>query len=454
VIEDKRGIETMIIGPGDPEFVHLAVTDASGGIHVHPTLAMAGFDGQSVRPIRRSECVPIPEGSDFFSMPGRAPVGWDSETEELVSVDETQDGEEALALATFLAPAWTRLMHPATLKRDGAPSLPLFAYSVVGVAHDGTPLSMGIRIDPDPRQDPPRFDRMKIELGVERRRKLFPNNGLVRHITHCALVYGCRAAQNYFLGRWEAPIPIARACNANCVGCISLQKDTTKIASHDRIGFNVSANEVAELAIDHIQRVPTGIVSFGQGCEGEPLLNGELAVEAVRKVRAQTQTGTLHINTNASRPDVVHDLFQAGLDSMRVSTNSTRSAVYEAYYRPVDYSLEDVIQSMEVAVRAGKFLSLNYLVFPGITDTEEELESILRLYERAPFKMIQWRNLNIDPDEYIRRLREIPMSLPMGLSRFMEILNAEIPNLRNGYFNPPKERFLARTERSRPLETG
>ena len=432
----------MWLSSEDPEFVHMAVTDSSGAIHIHPTLAMAAFDGERIRPIHRSECVPIPDGSDFFSMPGRWPVGWDPETNSPVSIEETQDGQEALPLATFLAPAWTRLMHPATLKREDAQILPLFAYSAVGVAKDGTPVSLANRIDPDPRQDPPRFDDKKIKAGVERRREALPDNGLVRHVSHCALVYGCRAAQNYFLGRWEAPIPIARACNAKCVGCISLQKETTKVASHDRIGFNVSAAQVAQLALDHIARVPTGVVSFGQGCEGEPLMNGSVAVEAVRLVRAKTELGTLHINTNASLPDVVRDLFDEGLDSMRVSTNSARSVVYNHYYRPTDYGLDDVTRSMEIAIEKGKFLSLNYLVFPGVTDTQEELDALLELHEKAPFHMIQWRNLNVDPDEYLERLEDVPMSSPMGMSEFMRTVNQEIPGLKNGYFNPPKERFL------------
>tara|TARA_B100000029_G_scaffold163898_2_gene159986 strand:- start:1838 stop:3154 length:1317 start_codon:yes stop_codon:yes gene_type:complete len=423
------------------DFVYLALTDDAGNIFVHPELGLAAFDGHQIRSMRASDCVRVPTGSDFFSMPGRAPLGWDHETNEAVPIHETPTGDAAIALSVFLAPAFTRLMHPATEVCPDAPSLPLYAYSCLGIDSDGYPISPSIRVDADPRQDPPRFDRARIESGVVDRRTDLPKNRLVGHITNCALVYGCRAAQNYFLGRWEAPIPIARACNARCVGCISLQKEDDKIASHDRIGFNLEVAEVAELTMDHIRRVPTGIVSFGQGCEGEPLLNADLAVEAVRQVRQQTQAGTLHLNSNASRPDAVARLVEAGLDSMRVSLNSAQSAIYERYYRPLDYSFEDVVRSIQVASEAGRFVALNLLVFPGITDTVEELEALIDLHAKAPFHMIQWRNLNVDPDEYLTTMQDVPRTPPMGLHNFIDRLEDSIPGLTRGYYNPAKHKF-------------
>jgi pyruvate-formate lyase-activating enzyme len=426
---------------GEENAVYAAYTDGVGNLYAHEELRLAASNGREIRPLLASDCVPVPEGSDFFSMPGRKTLGWDSSSQSTTAIHTCPDGSPALAVSTFLAPAWTRLQHPATQVEEGAPILPLYAYSALGFLADGTPVSAAIRVDPDPRQDPTRFQRDRIEEMVQRRREELPENRLVRHVSKCALVYGCRAAQNYFLGRWEAPIPIARACNATCIGCISFQKEQEKVASHDRIGLNITADEVAGLALDHIGRVPTGIVSFGQGCEGEPLLNAEVAIETVRTVRSKTALGTMHLNSNASKTDAVRSLVEVGLDSMRVSLNSARTEVYERYYRPGDYGFEDVIRSMEVVSNAGLFLSLNFLVFPGITDTEEEFNSLMSVYERAPFHMIQWRNLNVDPDEYLKTMDSVPMSKPMGLETFIEKVEGTIPGLRRGYFNPPKERF-------------
>jgi len=425
----------------DEDFVHLVVTDASGDIFVHPQLRMAASDGKDVRPVRLSECVPVPEGSDFYSMPGRIPLGWDDDEQGPVAVEETPEGDDALPLSVFLAPAWTRICHPATYLEENAPSLPLYAYSAVGAAPDGTPVSLALRVDPDRRQDPPLFDMDEIQKQVGLRQKELPKNRLVTHISHCALAYNCRAAQNYFLSRWEAPIPISRKCNSRCIGCISLQKDTGKIASHDRIGFALEPAEVAELTLDHISRVENAVVSFGQGCEGEPLLYADEASEALRIVRAKTDAGTLHLNSNASKPDGLQKLIDGGLDSLRVSLNSARAEVYNPYYRPTDYSFDDVRRSMEIACEAGLFVSLNLLVFPGVSDTQEELDALLELHRAAPFQMVQWRNLNVDPDEYLDRLEDVPFSEAIGMDVLMDRLEAEIPGLKRGYYNPCKESF-------------
>ncbi|MCK4423827.1 MAG: hypothetical protein KAV18_07145 [Candidatus Omnitrophica bacterium] len=44
------------------------------------------------------------------------------------------------------------------------------------------------------------------------------------------------------------------------------------------------------------------VVSFGQGCEGEPLLVYKTLSQAIKLIRKQTKKGTINLNTNASRP--------------------------------------------------------------------------------------------------------------------------------------------------------
>lgn len=93
----------------------------------------------------------------------------------------------------------------------------------------------------------------------------------------------------------------------------------------------------------------TPIYSFGQGCEGDPLMNPDLLVESVRLFRSRGGVGTVNCNTNASRTEAVERLAQAGLSSIRVSLNSARPEVYERYYRPHGYSFDDVRRSIAVA---------------------------------------------------------------------------------------------------------
>ena len=93
------------------------------------------------------------------------------------------------------------------------------------------------------------------------------------------------------------------------------------------------------------------MVSFGQGCEGEPLLRWKEIARAIRLIRAATPRGSIHANTNGSLPEALGALCDAGLDSVRVSLNSAAPDLYAAYYRPRGYGLHEVIRSVEAARR-------------------------------------------------------------------------------------------------------
>jgi len=201
--------------------------------------------------------------------------------------------------------------------------------------------------------------------------------------------------------------------------------------------FIPTADEIVELAVPHLESAPRPIASFGQGCEGEPLSNPELLEEAIRKIRERTRRGTLNLNTNGSRPDVVHRLFHAGLDSIRVSLNSPLERRYNRYYAPVDYSLSDVVETLHIARREAKWSSINYLVFPGVTDDEQELRSLLELVLETGLSMIQWRNLNLDPEAYLELLDEDRDRATLGMKWTIGKVHSHFPKLRRGYYNPP-----------------
>jgi pyruvate-formate lyase-activating enzyme len=411
---------------------------ADGTILDHPELLMAGVGGGAPRSVRNDERTPLPRGSDLFLLPGRRPIGIDPRTG--AAVEWEGEGEEVCAVAAFLAPAWTMYLHPAYRTLPGAPALPLFAYSALGFAGDRF-WATGIRVDDDPRQDPWRFDLPRLTMQVARRVREMADNLVVQQLETCALTYGCRAAQNFFIGRYEAPIPTSVACNSQCLGCISLQPDGEFRASHDRIRRAPTPEEIADLAAGHIARVPDGVVSYGQGCEGEPLLAGDLAVAGTRLIRQRTRRGTVNLNTNGSLPEVIDAMCHAGLDSIRVSLNSARPAVYDAYYRPKRYRLADVLESLRIMRRHRRFRAINYLVFPGLTDTDEELDALSSLVEETDLEMVQLRNLNIDPELYRERMPAGSVREGFGLGELMRRLSARFPHLRYGYFNPSKETY-------------
>lgn len=184
------------------------------------------------------------------------------------------------------------------------------------------------------------------------------------------------------------------------------------------------------------------MVSFGQGCEGEPLLEADIVREAIRLIRRKTSRGTIHMNTNASLTAQVQALCEAGLDSMRVSLNSVREEFYRRYYLPRGYAFADVCNSIAVAKRYKKFVSLNYLVMPGFTDREDEFDELVRFIQSTGIDMIQWRNLNYDPRRYFKRLKVCHNSGLLGIRTVMQRLRERFPGLRYGYFNVPKEKFL------------
>jgi pyruvate-formate lyase-activating enzyme len=366
------------------------------------------------------------------------PIGFDEEAGNFAPVKEGPEGGPVYAAAAFMAPAYTGFLMPAFITGPGAPVLPLFAYTAIGEL-DGQYWVPATRVDPDQRQDPERFDGGRLRQEVPRKIQAFSANRLVAHLGNCALVNHCPAAMNFFLGRFEAPLPSAPACNSACLGCLSLQPPESGFpCTQKRILFVPTAQELAEVAASHLESVQKGVASFGQGCEGEPLMNPDLLKSAVSLTRKRTRLGTLNLNTNASRPEALEGLAAAGLDAIRVSLNSAQEAWYDAYFRPKGYQFGQVKESLKTAVKAGLKTSINYFVFPGVSDRERELEALLQLIQETGLHMIQWRNLNLDPELYLKALGGLePAGKALGIPFVLEEVKRSFPDIRYGYFNPP-----------------
>jgi len=419
--------------------LRMVFSDAEGRLYDHPDLLAAGADGPDPVALSEDDVIPVPRGSDLMMLPGRHPIGIDPVTHEQ-TVFSVWEGKAVCAAAVFMAPAHTQSHRAAYVTQPDAPVLPLFGYTALGFS-DGGFYAAGIRVDDDRRHDPWRFCRSEIERGMEEVLSDLPTNRVVQQLKTCALVYNCRNAQNFFLGRYEAPLPTSVACNSRCVGCLSLQEDGGFKAAHDRLEVPPSPEEVADVALRHIEKADRAVVSFGQGCEGEPLLNGDLLCRAVRLIREKTNLGTINLNTNGSHPAVIDKLIDSGLDSIRVSLNSLREDAYNAYYRPKGYGLGDVTETVRICRRRGVRVSVNLLCFPGVTDTPEESEVLGELIGREGVDLVQMRNLNIDPELYIQALPGGVHRQGIGVRGFMKDLKEKFPDLRFGYFNPPKESY-------------
>lgn len=168
--------------------------------------------------------------------------------------------------------------------------------------------------------------------------------------------------------------------------------------------------------------------------------------EAIIQIRKHTGRGSININTNGSKPAAVKALCDAGLNSIRVSTNSARKHIYESYYRPNNYIFEDIVESLKIVRDHGGWTSINYFVFPGMTDSVAEYESLSNLISETGLSMIQWRNFNIDPDWYLRKIGVHDTGEILGMKQLMELIHEEFPGLKFGYFNPPIERIRGNFE--------
>ena len=268
----------------------LLFATSSGEILDYDGLAMAGSAAGLFYKPQLEDLIELPPGSELFTLPDRLPVGIEPETGEpaLLDTNPYNSGESIQAVAAFMAPAHTAILT-AAYQNHGTKTalLPLFAYTAVGWA-DGKFWVAGFRSDADCRQDADQFNQRLLEQRTKKHLQRQSENRLIQHLGKCCLTYGCPAARNYFLGRWEAPLPCSPACNAACAGCISLQPSGCCPSTQDRITFVPTEKEIAEVAVAHLKTAPRPVVSFGQGCEGEPLLQAGVMEKSIRLIRSRT----------------------------------------------------------------------------------------------------------------------------------------------------------------------
>jgi molybdenum cofactor biosynthesis enzyme MoaA len=426
-----------------PKWITAVVANAQGEIFDLTGYGAVGSDGPLTTCLGVDTTENLPYGSELMYLPDRIPLVYDIQAAAVVPMAENPyaPGEAIFPVAAFNSPGYVITHTCAWREQPQAGCLPLFSYGAVGW-HRGKFRSAVIQVDDEPRQDLRRMPHDKIKTGIHRLRKTLPGNRLRAHLEKCALTYGCPAGKNFFLGRFEAPLPTATTCNARCLGCISRQSNNEISCSQERITFTPTPDEIAEVALAHIHRVKHAVVSFGQGCEGDPLMVADTIAQAIRKIRAVTEEGTINMNTNGSLPDKIELLLKAGLNSLRISMNSVRDNCYMAYFRPKAYRWHDVVAGIDLGLKHKAHVAINYLNCPGFTDTIEERDALIDFIHHHPINMIQWRNLNFDPLRYLETMnRTAHHSDPAGVNALLDHIRQRFPHLRFGYFNPPKERF-------------
>jgi pyruvate-formate lyase-activating enzyme len=414
--------------------MYLVYADAQGNVYDHPELYGLARSGNLIVEMLEEELIPLPEGATLVGLPNTRAVGMNPETGEMLPLPAGSQ-----AVGALLPQGYTRLCIPGYVKTDKAYKLPLFGYSAV-VWKDGR-FYVGAALTDDPEKwNPLNCDITDLKAGVTELTTKYPENRLYGHLSNCALGYECLTASNTFLSRWEGAVPVSHSCNAGCFGCISDQPDDSGFVSpQTRMDFRPRVDELVQVMVEHL-KTPESIISFGQGCEGEPSTQAKIIIEAMREVRSITNMGYININTNAGLTDHIRGIVDAGLDLMRVSTISALDDHYNAYYKPRGYTLANVEKSLKYAASQGVYTSINYLVFPGVTDREEEIEAMVEFVRRTGLRLIQMRNLNIDPESYLELIPPAQGEI-LGMKTMLDIFREELPDVVIGSYThvPPAE---------------
>ncbi|SDE21612.1 radical SAM protein [Sporomusa acidovorans] len=396
--------------------------DKNGEIFDAPGCQAVARCGRDYLALRPEDLIPLPEGAELMFLPGRDALRMKG------GVPQKLKGR--LAVAAMLPVGYTRTLLPAYEQQANAPLLPLYGYTAAALFHDEIYVA-AVKTADNAKWHPYRYNTPDLKKRVFRVKRDVPDNRLVEHLANCSLTWHCCTAQNLFYRRWEAGIPVSPVCNANCLGCISLQPSECCPAPQSRITFTPSPAEIAAIGVYHLSHAPDPIISFGQGCEGEPSLAAETIAAGITTIRKKSARGQININTNAGFTQGIKTIVDAGLNSMRVSIISAIPATYDAYYRAV-YSLDDVKRSIFYAKRRGVYVSLNMLLFPGLNDRAEEQAAWLEFLQETVVDMIQLRNLNYDPDAFLQAMPS--GSRAGGVKAFIETISDRLPAIKLGSF--------------------
>lgn len=399
--------------------------DENGEIFDAPGRKAVCRTGDNLVPLRQENLIPLPEGSQLMLLPGRQAVSWQQGAVRPLS-------GKSLAVAAVLPVGYTRIYLPAFIKDATAPMLPLYGYTAVALVNDEIYVA-AIKSDNNEKWHPDQYNTKDLSDKIARIKRDLPDNRLVEHLAHCSLTWQCCTAQNLFYHRWEAGIPTSSDCNANCLGCISLQVSECCPSPQSRIEFRPTAVEVTQIGGYHLTAPDAPIISFGQGCEGEPALAFEVIAPAIKSIRQSTTRGVINMNTNGGCREGMKAIIDAGLDSMRVSIISAIDDTYQAYYRS-NYCLADVKESIAYAKQRGVFVSLNMLSFPGLNDRETEVAAWEDFIKETKIDMIQLRNLNIDPDVLWNIIPQSSAPI-LGVTALIKRLQACDPQLVIGSFS-------------------
>ncbi|MSQ37893.1 MAG: radical SAM protein [Chloroflexi bacterium] len=389
-------------------------TDRSGRVYVSAECTAAGFDGVATVPLER--WVPLHPGATL------APLA--READGLDRHGRARGlGRDRWALGAVLPPGHLRTLYPAYRPTDdplsGEPC------AAIGADENGALAVAAIITDPTALQSTATEPVAVLSLKVAEALREHSGNRLIRQLARCARESGCADARAIFLGAGTGALPFAAVAARQAASLtpattdLVLRRGIERAAPAEPAAFRPTAAEIAEVAIRHLELGGT-MVSFGRACDGEPLAAVRLVEDAIALIRESTKRGTIHLETDGTRPQALRRALDAGLDAVTVRLEAGRASVRR--------------ESLLLAAGAGASLALAIPVRPGWTDTPAALDALESLLAALPGGLLIFRDAPGDPRAIAR---PATLGAPLGVAVALERLAVDAPQFRTAAFARP-----------------
>src|ERR1051325_716235 len=125
--------------PHPSKLPFMVFADDEGNVREDIHYYMVGGSSREARKLAPQDLIELPEGSEFFFLPGRKPYGFSKKNN---AIELYPHGR---AVAAFVSPAYSQTYLSAYEKIAQAPVLPLYAYTAVGWL-DGKFYTTAVRI--------------------------------------------------------------------------------------------------------------------------------------------------------------------------------------------------------------------------------------------------------------------------------------------------------------------
>lgn len=391
-------------------------SDRSGRVFVSADYRATALDGDGPAVLERA--IPLPPEARLVPLADRAAIGIDRRGLPRPL------GPARWALAAILRPGLLRTHLPAVdPAADVAPLEPL-PYAAVAADAAGELVVAAVTLG-DASPMAPAADDIASRITERLRRE--PSNRLLRQLARCAREYECPAARNAFLGRGECALPIGAPLNDRAGPVVAPRRREERAPTGEPTAMRATAEDVAAVANAHFAAGGTS-VSFGHGCEGEPLGLVRTVTGAVGLI-TRPAAGEIILRTNGSSAAALARAADAGIDRAIVALASAAGPTYERVHAPIGYRWTDVRASLREAASRKLALTIELLSLPGLTDRESEARAIVALLGELPAgTLLLPVDLAADPYALLARLPKDGATI--GIATLLERLRTEAAHVR------------------------